>query len=171
MLAPHTLPVSLLAHHSSFITPTAPPGRSSALKPVMLVMLSTKRILQAPVLPLPKPCREVWLPLQAQSRARGALLARGCLPCRRADKAQVFPSRRRRQPAIWGAQPWRGNGTAAWGSGALEITRRGYRCCAQSHLGANPAVKSRRFAQHRQLRLLPSYQAVVSRPDGQEQRA
>lgn len=108
MLAPHLLAVSLLSHHSSFITPTAPPGRSSALKAVMLVMLSTKRILKAPVLPLPKPCREVWLPLQAQSRARGALLARGCLPCRRADKAQVFPSRRRRQPAIWGAQPWQG---------------------------------------------------------------
>lgn len=50
------------------------------------------------------------------------------------------------------------------------ITSRGYRCCARRHLGTNPAGKSRRLARHRQLGLLPSYPAVVSRPDRQEQR-
>lgn len=53
---------------------------------------------------------------------------------------------------------------------AIKITSCRYRCCAQRHLRTNPAVKSRRFTQQRQLRLPPSYQAVVSRPDRQEQR-
>lgn len=74
-------------------SPTTLPGCSFALKFGMLMMFRTNRVLKTPVLPLPKPCREVWLPQQAQSCAWLALLWlwRGRLPSQAPDQASGIP--------------------------------------------------------------------------------
>lgn len=164
---------------SSLEAEKSPPAlheHSFALKFTMLVTFETERVLKTPALRLPQPRGAVQLPAPARSRAWLAVpwLGRGRLPWEPPEPASGIPILAGGSLPVGSAVLGAGNGSTASERGAAgratAITSCRYRCCAERHLGTNPAVKSRRFAQHRQLRLLPSYPAVVSRPDRQEQR-